>query len=83
MRDPEVFERLLASKRSAPRDSDLPTWQENDGLDVEQLKIGEFAVKNSHSCIGIHFLGGKMRKRPYVVLIGLPKCSKAHVLITN
>ena len=39
MQDSEVLERLLASKRSAAEDSQ-PTWQENNGLDVEQLKIG-------------------------------------------
>ena len=73
MRDPEVFERLLASKRSAPQDSDLPTWQENEGLDVEQLKIGKFYNKKlCHSFIRFNFFGGKMRKTPYVVLIVLP-----------
>jgi len=43
MQDSEVLERLLASKRSAAEDSQ-PTWQENNGLDVEQLKIVSWTV---------------------------------------
>ena len=44
MQDPEVLERLLAFKRSAAENSPT-TWQEDNGLDVEQLKIGKKALR--------------------------------------
>jgi len=51
MQDSEVLERLLASKRSAAEDSQ-PTWQEDNGLDVEQLKIVSWTVTIVLSALG-------------------------------
>jgi len=46
-----VLERLLASKRSAPQDSQ-PTWQEENGLNIEQLKIVSWTVTATLSIFG-------------------------------
>jgi len=51
MQDPEVLERLLAFKRSAAENSPT-TWQEDNGLDVEQLKIVSWTVTIVLSVLG-------------------------------
>ena len=58
MQDPEVLERLLAFKRSAAENSPT-TWQEDNGLDVEQLKIGKKALR--------YFIHHIVFKEPYLV----------------